>query len=85
MKYVSEKYKAQLAELADSLLRNKQLKLGELATPEQPQLFPHGLELADPVEHGWRTAEPEGAKILKFPMAEVVELHVPDNIQLGQE
>lgn len=29
--------------------------------------------------------EPEGAKILKFPMAQVVELHTPDNIQLGAE
>lgn len=25
------------------------------------------------------------AKILKFPMAQVVELHTPDNIQLGAE
>jgi hypothetical protein len=30
-------------------------------------------------------AEPEGAKILKFPMAQVVELPIPSNIQLGAE
>jgi hypothetical protein len=85
MKYVSAKYEAQLHELADSLLRNKQLKLGEVAVTEP--VFPHGLTRKDPVEHGWNmaSAEPEGAQILKFPMAEVVELHVPDNIQLGQE
>jgi hypothetical protein len=67
---------------------NAQLKLGEVAVTEPTEpVFPHGLTRKDPVEHGWNMApaEPEGAQILKFPMAEVVELHVPDNIQLGQE
>lgn len=64
MKYVSAKYEAQLDALAESLMVNRQQKLGQLSLLEQ---------------------EPVGAKILKFPMAQVVELHTPDNIQLGTE
>jgi hypothetical protein len=82
MKYVSAKYERQLDELAENLRLNRQRKLGKVAVAE-PE-FPHGLTRKDPVEHGWNAA-PEGAKILEFPMAQVVELHTPDNIHLGQE
>lgn len=64
MKYVSAKYEAQLDALAESLMRNRQQKLGQLSLLDQ---------------------EPQGATILSFPMAQVVELHTPSNIQLGAE
>lgn len=54
-------------------------KAGEVAVGEQS--FPHGLQLADPVEHGWRRE----AKVIPFPMGEVVQLEIPDNIELGGE
>jgi hypothetical protein len=54
MKYVSERYEAQLRELADTLCTPE--RFGDLAlqdTVEFEPVFPHGLQLAIPPEHGW--------------------------------
>lgn len=83
MKYVSAKYEAQLAELADTLCTPERFGKPALQGAVEP-VFPHGLTRKDPVEHGWN-AEPKGATILSFPMAQVVELHTPNNIQRGTE
>lgn len=53
MRYVSEKYEKQLADLAETLMVNK--RLGEVATQPEAEVvaFPHNLQLKTPPEHGW--------------------------------